>query len=274
MQNIDSSVVNDFGNEWSEYNQSKSDLNLEKAFEQYFSIFPKHVLHDQSVGFDAGCGSGRWAKYIAPKVKYLYCFDPSSKALDIAKQNLSQYKNCFFECSSINQVSITENSMDFGYCLGVLHHIPDTKRALSACVSKLKKGSPLLVYLYYRFDNKPIWFKFIWRLSDSLRKVISILPFSIKLFITKCIALVVYFPLARLSYLLAIFGLDVSNIPLSDYRNKAFYYMATDSLDRFGTRLEKRFTKKEIFSMMTDAGLTSITFSNRTPFWVAIGYKE
>ena len=39
------------------------------------------------------------------------------------------------------------------------------------------------------------------------------------------------------------FGIDVSSVPLNDYRKKSFYFMKTDALDRFGTRLEKRFSK-------------------------------
>ena len=50
--------------------------------------------------------------------------------------------------------------------------------------------------------------------------------------------------------------------------------MCTDALDRFGTKLEKRFTKAEISSMMIKSGLSEIEFSNSTPFWVAIGYKK
>ena len=50
--------------------------------------------------------------------------------------------------------------------------------------------------------------------------------------------------------------------------------MRTDALDRFGTRLEQRFTKKEIYSMMIDAGLTDIEFSKDIPFWTALGFKK
>ena len=50
--------------------------------------------------------------------------------------------------------------------------------------------------------------------------------------------------------------------------------MKTDSLDRFGTRLESRFTKLEIKQMMINAGLTSIKFSNNQPYWVAVGHKS
>ena len=69
-------------------------------------------------------------------------------------------------------------------------------------------------------------------------------------------------------------GFSVDNIPLSTYRDKSYYFMRTDSLDRFGTRLEKRFTKVEIEAMMKAAGLGDVSFSERAPHWVAIGYKK
>ena len=50
--------------------------------------------------------------------------------------------------------------------------------------------------------------------------------------------------------------------------------MATDSLDRFGTKLEKRFTKKEIKKMLSKVGFKDIKFSNNTPYWVAIAWKK
>ena len=50
--------------------------------------------------------------------------------------------------------------------------------------------------------------------------------------------------------------------------------MQNDALDRFGTPLEQRFTKKEIEKMMIDCGLTEIVFSAQTPYWHAIGKKK
>lgn len=272
--NLDFQVVDDFGEEWNEYDQSKLDKGFEDAFSQYFSLFPAEYLNKDSIGFDAGCGSGRWARYVAPKVKQLHLLDPSEKALNVARRNLSNNDNCIFECSSINDSLIKDESMDFGYCLGVLHHLPDTKSAMRCCVAKLKTGAPLLVYIYYKFDQKPFWFKYIWRCSDVVRRLTCTFPFKLKLFISRIIALFIYFPLARLSLILDNLGFDVSNVPLSDYRKKSFYFMSTDSLDRFGTRLEKRYTKDEISIMMNQCGLSSVEFNNSEPYWVAIGYKK
>ena len=186
-----------------------------------------------------GCGSGRWAKFIAPKVKVLNCIEPSDKALKIAKQNLKNFKNCKFENNNVMDNSIQDSSQDFGYCLGVLHHIPDTKLGLISCVKKLKKGAPFLIYLYYRFDNKPFWYRFIWSSSDIIRRLISKLPFNLKIILTTLIALIVYYPLSKLALFLESFKFNINNLPLSSYRKTSFYTMKTDALDRFGTRLEK-----------------------------------
>ena len=68
-------------------------------------------------------------------------------------------------------------------------------------------------------------------------------------------------------------GADVANFPLSPYRRNSFYTMRTDALDRFGTRLEQRFSRDQIQGMMERAGLTGIVFRDGVPFWVACGRK-
>ena len=50
--------------------------------------------------------------------------------------------------------------------------------------------------------------------------------------------------------------------------------MKTDALDRFGTRLEKRFSRDEIKKMLNEAGFHDITFSQNMPFWVCISRKK
>tara|TARA_Y100000996_G_scaffold415244_1_gene408904 strand:- start:3028 stop:3855 length:828 start_codon:yes stop_codon:yes gene_type:complete len=273
MKNQDKNTVEGFGDEWSRFDQSDLPEDEQQLlFDEYFSVFPWKDISKESVGFDLGCGTGRWAKSVAPKVKKLICIDPSN-AIDIAKKNLSNFDNCEFDSATVDDISIDNNSMDFGYSLGVLHHVPDTEMGIKQCVEKLKKGAPLLLYLYYRFDNRPFWFRFIWSISDLLRKIISKMPYGLRYIFSQIIAVVVYFPLARTALYLEKLNLNVSNFPLSSYKNLSFYTMRTDALDRFGTRLEQRFTRDEIKNMMESAGLENIKFSNSKPFWVAVGYK-
>jgi SAM-dependent methyltransferase len=210
---------------------------------------------------------------IAPKVGTLNCIDPSFIALQQAKLNLKSFLNCNFECASASDSKLSDYSQDFGYCLGVLHHIPNTLEGLKSCANKLKSGAPFLLYLYYRFDNKPLWFKGIWKITDLVRRLVSSLPFKLKLLISQMIALFIYWPLARFSLVLEKLEIDVSNIPLSDYRKKPLYFLRTDALDRFGTTLEKRFTKDEIEKMLIETGFSNIKFSDSTPYWVVVATK-
>ena len=78
----------------------------------------------------------------------------------------------------------------------------------------------------------------------------------------------------RLLFFFEKFSWDVTNIPLSTNRSYVFYIMRNDALDRFGMKLEKRYTRKEIQSMMETAGLENVVFSPEAPFWVALGYKK
>ena len=231
------------------------------------------LMNQDATGFDMGCGTGRWAKYVAPNVKRLNCIDPSS-AINIAKDQLKEYTNISYFKNSVDDHCLDSNSQDFGYSLGVLHHIPNTQEAISSCANLLKPEAPLLLYLYYDFDDRPFWFKVIWRLSNVLRRIVCKLPSKLKHLITDLIALLIYLPLARASKLLAYFKMNTSNIPLSYYKNHSFYTMRTDSRDRFGTPLEQRFTKNTIRSMMLEAGLKDIVFSESAPFWCVLGYKR
>ena len=47
-----------------------------------------------------------------------------------------------------------------------------------------------------------------------------------------------------------------------------------DALDRFGTRLEHRFTQEQIEDMLKAAGLHSIRFSDSAPFWCVSAIKK
>ena len=273
-KNIDKETVQSFSNEWNYFDQSKlGSVEAEKIFNEYFSIFPWSSLPKNATGFDMGCGSGRWAKLISPLVGHLHCIDPSD-SINVAKENLSSFNNITYHQASVDDWVLPPNSQDFGYSLGVLHHLPNTASAINSCVSMLKPGSPFLLYLYYALETRSLSYKLLWISSDLARQVISKLPEILKVIVTDIFAVLIYYPFARISNLLERMGFDVESIPLSYYRKHSFYTMRTDSRDRFGTPLERRFHRNEIKKMMLDAGLSDIQFSENAPFWCALGIKR
>jgi SAM-dependent methyltransferase len=274
MKNLDRKTVKSFGDEWVHFDQSgMNGKEAYKIFKSYFSMFPWKKISKFSEGFDMGCGSGRWAKFIAPKVGLLHCVDPSI-AIQVAQKKLKKFNNIKYHQKSLDNSGLKEKSQDFGYSLGVLHHVPNTRMAINSCIRLLKPGAPFLLYIYYSFDNRPGWFKYLWVISNYARLLVHRLPKFLKFFICDIIAIFIYYPIARFILLTKKIGFDLKNFPLYFYRSRSFYTMRTDSRDRFGTPLEKRFTKKEIYKMMQQSGLEKISFKNNPPFWIAIGFKK
>jgi len=274
-RNFDSKTVESFGQEWARFDQTTlSDDEGARHFKQYFSNFPWHLLPPGGgVGADVGCGSGRWAKFVAPRAERLCLVDASSEALEVAKRNLASFHNIEFYKADVGEIPFAPASLDFAYSLGVLHHVPDTEAGIRTIASTLKPGAPLLLYLYYAFDNRPAWYRALWRASDAIRRVISRLPARAKFAVAEVVAALIYWPLARTGRFLDKLGCLPESWPLAFYRSCPFYLMRTDALDRFGTPLEKRFTRAQIEGMLLRAGLGQVRFSETPPFWCAVGIK-
>jgi SAM-dependent methyltransferase len=268
---VDRPTVEGFGYEWTKFDQSRADpAELERLFAEYFALFPWDALPPTAVGLDLGCGSGRWARLVASRTGTVVAVDASAEALAVASVNAPGSP---LVRAAAGALPFASESMDFGYSLGVLHHIPNTPAGLADAVATLKPGAPFLVYLYYAFDNRPAWFRGLWRVSDAVRLGVSRAPAPLRYAISQLVAMLVYLPLARVARLFENLGYDVASLPLSAYRDRSLYVMRTDALDRFGTRLEKRFTRDELVVLLEQSGLVQVRVLPTAPYWCAIGLK-
>ena len=276
--NLDLKVARGFGREWSTFRQDPDHLSRaqrQAIFDDYFRIFPWHLLPvGGGIGLDVGCGTGRWSVLVAPRVEHLHLLDPSAEALNVAKENLRDINNVSYHLNSVATIPLPPKSLDFAFSLGVLHHVPDTEAAIAAIADKLKTNAPFLIYLYYALDNRPIWYRLLWRITDLARFVVSRLPHPLRLVISQAVAALIYWPLARFARLVSPRGRSAGTLPLSYYADKSFYVMRTDAYDRLCTRLEKRFRRDEIERMLAQTGFKNVTFSTKQPFWCAVGIKS
>ena len=271
-QNLDQEVINSFGHEWAafDYSESESDEALDRQFLAYCAPIDINQFNAGSaVAADFGAGSGRWAARLLPYFSLIYALEPSDGANQVLRKKFKNETRVRILQETVGANSIPAESLDLAMSLGVLHHIPDTGQAIRSVASKIKSGGVFLCYLYYKLENKPIFYRGLFWASNSLRWVISRLPYSMRRLTAKVIAGAIYLPLARTSNLLSSKGKDVSNFPLHHYADMPFVMLQNDALDRFGTRLEQRFSKKEIIKMLSNADfdLSTIEFSNLEPFW-------
>jgi len=272
--NIDAATVESFGLEWKRFNHFTDREINQIASSHYFDIVKPEWTENKRV-LDVGCGTGRWTRFVADRALTVDAVDPSD-AVNIASKFLADHGNVRLSRATVDKLPFADYSFDFIFSLGVLHHVPDTQLAMDQCVRKLKPGGYFLVYLYYRFDNKGEGFKFIFHLSNAARKFISGLREPVKNILCDIIAVTVYVPLIFVGWCFKKIGLDriARQMPLHFYIGKTFNVIRNDARDRFGTPLEQRFTKNEIRLMMEDSGLTDIIFSDKEPYWHAVGKKK
>ena len=271
-QNLDQQVIDSFGHEWSafDYSESETDDALDSQFLAYCTPIDLTQFNSKSsVAADFGAGSGRWASRLLPHFSLVYALEPSDGANKVLKNKFSKEARMTILQETVGANSIPTGSLDLAMSLGVLHHIPDTGLAIKDVASKIKGGGFFLCYLYYKLDNKPLYYRGLFWTSNSLRWVISRLPYALRKLIAQVIAALIYLPLARTAKLLRSAGKNVSNFPLHHYADMPFVMLQNDALDRFGTRLEQRFSKKEITEMLGKAGfdLSTLKFSDVEPFW-------
>jgi len=274
VENIDPKTVSSFGEEWKAFHGFK-EKDLKRIGDMYFDIVTADMLHEQSSVIDIGCGSGRFIKYLGNRFKNMVGLDPS-KAIYAADELIGKNEKVELVMASTDNIPFPDGHFDFGYSLGVLHHIPDTQKALNDSVRKLRSGGYFLLYLYYSLDNRPFYFKIFYLISNLIRLLVSRLPTGLKKGVCAFLAGILYMPFILVCRFLRWIGVPERirrNIPLQVYERQSFYVIRNDSLDRFGTPLEQRFSRKQIKDMMEKAGLTEIVFSEKLPYWHAVGKK-
>lgn len=270
-----SQTIESFGREWKKFDQNHVDAEDELAdFGRYFNLVPDGYFSKNCTVFDMGCGTGRWAKYVARDVGWLDCVEPSD-AIAVAKEKLQGFNNISFYKTPLETFNLNLGRYDWGYCLGVLHHLDDPKFGFQKCIDLLKPGGLLLVYFYYDFENRPWWFRGIFKVVDVLRRfIVKQDPWLVDL-ICEIMAVTIYLPLARFCKVLdrlKVYGRH--HVPLFEYKDKALYTLRTDARDRFGTAVEHRYSRKDLFLALSQYGLRDITISSDAPYWCAIGYKR
>jgi SAM-dependent methyltransferase len=272
--NIDHSVVNSFGEEWTKFG-AFSDAEVEKLGKMYFDILTPNIINKNTYGIDIGCGTGRFTKYLADKIGFMEAVDPS-QAIFTANKLLVSQNNVRLSIASTDNIPFADETFDFGMSIGVLHHIPDTQKALSDCVKKIKIDGHFFTYLYYSLDNKGFIFKMLLGIVTAVRSVTSKLPSGSKKLVCDLIAILFYMPFVLTGRFFRSIGLKklAESLPLSPYQDLSFFVIRNDALDRFGTSLEQRFSREEVIAMMKNAGLENIVVSENVPYWHAVGQRK
>ena len=267
METADLRIVRRFDEEWSRFAGVGSE-EQNRLFDDYFDVVPPGLLAPGILTLDAGCGAGRWANEIQRHGNRVIAVDLGF-SIELAERNTRDTGRVACVQGDVRRVPIRNGAIAFTYSLGVLHHIADTEAALTELARVTQPNGTCLVYLYYALDDRSPLYRGLFRLVDALRRFSSRLPQPLLVGFSTLTAALVYWPFARAAAALERMGLSsiARALPLSFYAHLSFETMRNDSLDRFGTQLEKRYTLARVEELMTRAGFAEARASRRMPKW-------
>jgi len=244
-----------FGFQWNRFGRTQldsangttrsRDTFLEKTGWSLDDLRGKRVL-------DAGCGMGRFAEVCAGAGAEVHAVDLST-AVDAALQNLGHRPNVWLYQADIMHLPFPDQSFDFIYSIGVLHHTPDTKAAFLTLPPLLKPRGAIAIWVYSTELRKLVG-------GELLRKVTSRLP---KRWLLQFCRMAV-----SLYYLHRIPHLGVATlrcIPTSMDSDPQWRWL--DTFDWYSPTYQWKHTYEEVEAWFREAGLVEV---QRGPFPVSV----
>jgi SAM-dependent methyltransferase len=265
-------VIAGFDDEWSHFRGVGTE-DQSQVFGLYFDVVPPTAFTPDQTVLDAGSGAGRWAFEVARRGPRVIAVDLGA-SIDITRANTPPDRVGCVQ-ADLRALPLASDAVDWAYSLGVLHHTDAPEVGLVNLVESVRPGGLVLLYLYYALDQRGPLFRGVFQAVDLARRVISRQPRAATRAIATLIAASIYWPVARGGAILERLGAVglAAKLPLSFYRHLSFATMRNDSLDRFGTRVERRFTRPQMTELMGRAGLVDVHLSEEPPYWHGVGSK-
>ncbi len=124
---------------------SKQPIADEAAYQKKLKVTREYFQPDMEV-LEFGCGTGSTAIAHAPYVKHIHAIDISSKMIEIAQGKVEAEKvtNVTFERSTIDEFSVSDQTLDAVLALSILHLL-ENKEEVIAKVHRMLKPDGIFV---------------------------------------------------------------------------------------------------------------------------------
>lgn len=257
-----------FGYEWNTFDEVRDE---DAQFAQvYFRDLDMETLGGK-IGLDAGCGKGRYTRFLAPHLDSLIALDGSS-AVEAAARNLASFPNVVVIKSDLRHVPVPPGTMDVVVCLGVLHHLEQPRQGFLSLVRLLAPNGRILVYLY----SRPSVFgarRLALSAAAMLRSLTVRTPHRLLRILSVPVAAMLYVGVVRLGAFGARAEIDrLSRLPMASYRGKSFHSLVLDTFDRLSAPVEHRYVWEELAPWFEEADLV-VDAAREEAGWFVLAHR-
>ncbi|MGD0391970.1 MAG: class I SAM-dependent methyltransferase [Acidimicrobiales bacterium] len=253
-----------FGFEWNNFDEVRDED--ETFAEVYFKDIDLSSLEGK-VGLDAGCGKGRYTRFLAEHLGATAALDGSS-AVEAAARNLAGLPSVLVVKSDLRDAPFAPGSFDFISSLGVLHHLDDPREGFDRLLTYLVPGGRILLYLYSR-PPTPGLRSMALSLASALRTVTVHLPHRLLKALSGPVAACLYAGIVVPGAYGDRRGVGVlSALPMNAYRGKPFRSLVLDTFDRLSAPVEHRYLWKELAPWFADTGLVVDAARDETGWFI------
>jgi SAM-dependent methyltransferase len=232
-----------FSFQWNRFSQVQLDVS-NGSNESEETFLEKTGFHSTDLNgkfvLDAGVGAGRFTE-VASRFDAEVIGVDLSLAVEAAYASIGSRPNVNIVQADIFHLPFKEQTFDFIFSIGVLHHTPDTHQAFQKLVPLLKRGGEIAIWVYDSYNP----FK---RITDRLRSVTTRMPKRL-LYYSSTIAVPLY-------YLKPLRKVLEGTIRLCMHKNWRWRWL--DTFDYYSPKFQWKHTYPEVFSWFQDAGLKEI----------------
>lgn len=173
-----------FGISWKEF--SRYDEKYRNQFFDWLNPVAPSFLRNKTI-LECGCGKGRHTRIVAESMAKNVVAVDIGDAIEIAYAQVGKLPNVHFVQADIANMPLRQ-VFDFGYSVGVLHHMDSPEGGFKSLASKVKPDGSICVWVY-GFENN--WW--IVNIVTPLRKAVtSKLPTYVLKTLTALLTVAVY----------------------------------------------------------------------------------
>ncbi len=160
---------------------SKQPIADEAAYQKKLKVTREYFRPDMEV-LEFGCGTGSTAINHAPYVKHIHAIDISSKMIEIAqgKADAEKVTNVTFEQSTIDEFSVSDQTLDAVLALSILHLLENKEEVIAKVHRMLKPGGIFVTSTACIGDTMMRFLKFIVPIGKFLCLIPQVTVFATK----------------------------------------------------------------------------------------------